>query len=94
MENNTTMKMCHRMLCACTSTKKYVAFLQDMFYCHSTFISTCYYLAQTGATPLFIASQKGHSEVVKILIKNGADVDLARKVCRYNVLSHYNCSYQ
>ena len=36
--------------------------------------------AQDGATPLFIASQHGHSNVVNILIKNGAGVNMAKKV--------------
>ena len=36
--------------------------------------------AQTGATPLYIASEKGHTDVVNILIKGGADVNLARNV--------------
>ena len=38
---------------------------------------------QTGVTPLYIASQKGHSDVVNILIRNGADVNMARHV-RYS----------
>ena len=40
-------------------------------------------LAQDGATPLFIASQNGHSDVVNILIRNGADVNMAANV-RYS----------
>ena len=40
---------------------------------------------QTGGTPLYIASEKGHSDVVNILIKNRADINLARNVWRYNV---------
>ena len=40
-------------------------------------------LTQDGATPLFIASQNGHSDVVNILIKNGADINLARNVYYY-----------
>ena len=40
-------------------------------------------LTQSGATPLFIASQDGYSDVVNILIRNGADVNLARHV-RYS----------
>ncbi|CAI8042325.1 Ankyrin repeat domain-containing protein 29, partial [Geodia barretti] len=31
------------------------------------------------ATPLIVASQNGHSEVVAILLRNGAGVDRARK---------------
>ena len=33
-----------------------------------------------GDTPLFIASQMGHSDVVNILISNGADVNLSFEV--------------
>ena len=46
---------------------------------------TCYLpLTQTGATPLFIAGQNGHSDVVNILIRNGADVNLAKHVRKYS----------
>ena len=41
-------------------------------------------LTQDGSTPLNVASQNGHSDVVKILIRNGADVNLANNVWRYN----------
>ena len=37
-------------------------------------------LTQDGATPLYMASQKGHSDVVNILISNGADVNIAKEV--------------
>ena len=35
---------------------------------------------QDGETPLYIASQNGHSDVVNMLIKNGADINLTFKV--------------
>ena len=35
---------------------------------------------QTGATPLYIASQKGHNSVVNSLLKNGADINLKHKM--------------
>ena len=48
-------------------------------------------LTQNGATSMFIASQHGHSDVVNILIRNGAGVNLACNVWRYNVpYTQYN----
>ena len=41
-----------------------------------TFIS----VTQSGSTPLHAASGKGHSDVVNILIQNGADINLITKV--------------
>ena len=32
------------------------------------------------ATPLYIAAQEGHEQVVQILVEKGANVDLADKV--------------
>ena len=45
----------------------------------SSFIYVIIPLTQIGATPLFMASQKGHSDVVNMLIRN---VDLAKNVWR------------
>ena len=45
-------------------------------------------LTQNGATPLIIASQEGHSDVVNILIRNGADVNNMTCYVRY-LLSLY-----
>ena len=36
---------------------------------------------QTGSTPLYIASQQGHTDVVDTLIKAGASVNQAHRVC-------------
>ena len=44
--------------------------------CIFTFISPL----QTGATPLYIASQSGHINIVNILLNNGADTTLAKSV--------------
>ena len=45
-------------------------------------LMSCHFfsLPQDGATPLFIASQNGHSDVVTILLRNGAGVDVAKNV--------------
>ena len=37
---------------------------------------------QDGATPLFIASQNGHSDIVNTLIRNGADINQPLNVGR------------
>ena len=37
-------------------------------------------LLQTGASPLYTASQEGHSDVVDVLLKNGADINQANNV--------------
>ena len=42
-------------------------------------------LTQTGATPLYIASQERQSDVVNILIRNGAIVNMAMKVRNYYI---------
>ena len=35
---------------------------------------------QTGATPLFIAAQKGHTEVARMLVEKGANMNQAAEV--------------
>ena len=35
---------------------------------------------QTGATPLFMASQNGHKEVAQLLLQKGAQPDIFRNV--------------
>ena len=37
-------------------------------------------LSQDGATPLFMASQEGHSDTVTILIRSGANINIPREV--------------
>ena len=37
-------------------------------------------LIQDGVTPLYVASEQGHSDVVNVLIRNGADINLLRNV--------------
>ena len=38
-------------------------------------------LPQDGVTPLYMASQKGNREVVEILIRRRANINLPRDVC-------------
>lgn len=38
------------------------------------------FLSQKSATPIFIASQAGHSDVVSMIIKYRADVNAVKKV--------------
>ena len=35
---------------------------------------------QNGVTALYVASQNGHVEVVNVLLKNGAHVDVQKEV--------------
>ena len=50
----------------------------DMYTLIDIAIMIC--LMQNGATPLHIASQEGHSDVVNLLISHGANVDKPREV--------------
>ena len=46
----------------------------------------CHYFSftvQNGASPLYVASQEGHSEVVDVLVKAGAYVNQATTVCEH-----------
>ena len=45
---------------------------------------------QDGASPLHIASQKGHNRIVEMLLQAGATVDLQNKVenCYYLFICH------
>ena len=39
------------------------------------------YALQDGATPLYVASEKGHLQAMKLLLNANANVDSAREVC-------------
>ena len=68
------------MLCVCAEGFA-LQFIQSCLHLnpHSN-VSDISYLPQDGTTPLIVASQKGHSDVVNILIRSGAGVDVPKNV--------------
>ena len=67
------------MLCACISCKVCCILTITV---HSS-LHVIIPLTQRGSTtPLYIASQQGHSDVVNTLIRNGARVNMAKKVSK------------
>ena len=46
---------------------------------------------QEGCSPLFLASANGHTEIVDILLKNGADVKLVTMVWSLSLLLSWEC---
>ena len=54
-------------------------FSHDILLCTIVIVS---FIAQDGITSLDIASERGHTEVVDVLLKHGADPNLACRVCR------------
>ena len=58
--------------------KKHEYYQEYSQICHVE--SLCMFSYQTGATPLYIASQNGHVEVVTLLVSRGADLNLAMQV--------------
>ena len=63
----------------CTSRVHAYLWFGHLLLVHS-FLHVIVPLTQDGTTPLFIASERGHSDVVNVLIRNGADINLARNV--------------
>ena len=49
-----------------------------------------YHSLQDGATPLILASQEGHKDIVEVLLNHGAEVDLPNKVSVCVSCSHLN----
>ena len=46
---------------------------------------------QDGVSPVYVASQEGHTDVVDVLVKAGADVSqITTKVCQW-CLKRYYC---
>ena len=69
------------MLCACTPCKVCHIMNKAMLLLYiDLYIHVIIPFTQNGATPLIIASLNGHSDIVNILIRNGADINLTWKV--------------
>jgi ankyrin repeat protein len=45
---------------------------------------------QTGVTPAVIASSKGHTEILALLLANKADINAATKVQQFKYSNIYN----
>ena len=68
----------------CTHAWKW---LHDMYVCNS------FTPHQTNITPLYVASQNGHHDVVQTLVGAGADVNIARSDVSDMVLCSYTSIY-
>ena len=43
---------------------------------------------QYGATPAYIASQNGHTEILALLLANKADINAAKKVHQFKIFKY------
>jgi len=43
---------------------------------------------QGGFTPAFIASEKGHTEILALLLANKADLNAAKKVQQFKIFKY------
>ena len=48
--------------------------------CACLMLGVPHLIAQTGSTPLYIAAQNGHLDIVRLLLDRSANVDAANKV--------------
>ena len=55
-------------------------FLYTFTHCHELCIHCLHHSLQDGFTPLIIASQEGHKDIVEVVLNHGAEVDLPVKV--------------
>ena len=65
----------------------------NVYTCYKTMVpiaSAHSYMLFSGETPLYIASDSGHSDVVNVILRSGADVNLA---CKYGskIIIIYAC---
>ena len=67
-------------LCLLYKSLLYMRMPWECGVCFSPNTNVFSFLSQDGATPLFIASQNGHSETVQLLLSRGANINLPRKV--------------
>ena len=65
---------------AVASYTKHMYYVLEFNKYHAVNSSHCSSLSQDGATPLIVASGRGHSDVVNILLRGGAGVNLAMNV--------------
>lgn len=64
----------------------YILAMYDVHVCSELMYS---FNAQNGCSPLYVASQEGHIEVVDTLLKSGANPNQATTVCVLFTLSMY-----
>ncbi len=49
---------------------------------------------QEGGTALMLATEKGHTDCVRLLVDGGADTDVQDQVCCASLLVHCYCCHE
>ena len=60
---------------------------------HKMFIIQSIFTVQNGCSPLYVASQGGHTDIVDILLRSGADVHQATIEVYYNIAQATVCMF-